>query len=64
MDKDNAMCILPDIGQENNTAQPNADKCPSSTSNFSQFNCRFVAGYRGLTIIVVISIVLYLTDKG
>ena len=21
MDKDNAMCILPDIGQENNTAQ-------------------------------------------
>ena len=31
--------ILPNTGHENNTAQPKADKCPSSTSHFSPFSC-------------------------
>ena len=31
--------ILPSTGYENNIAQPKADKCHSSASHFSQFNC-------------------------
>ena len=35
--------ILPSTRLENNIAHPKADKCPSSTSHFSPFNCCFAA---------------------
>jgi len=31
--------IVPSTGHKNPTAQPKTDKCPSSTSHFSPFNC-------------------------
>ena len=31
--------ILPSTGHKNSIAQPKANKCPSSTSHFSLFNC-------------------------
>ena len=34
----NITLILPSTGHENNIAKPKADKCLSSTSNFSPFN--------------------------
>ena len=38
--KDKTKCwILSSTGHENNLAQSKADKCPSSTSHFSPFNC-------------------------
>ena len=41
---------LPSTGHQANTAQPKADKCPSSASHFSLFNCYVPCGLiKGIT---------------